>query len=70
MYKVLLIEDEKPAAEWLQQLILKFDPQISILAVIDSVRGAGNGLASILLLIWFLWTFNWRMDLASKSLNG
>jgi len=40
MYKVLVIEDEKPAAEWLQQLILKFDPQISILAVIDSVRGA------------------------------
>jgi two-component system LytT family response regulator len=40
MYKVLLIEDEKPAAEWLRQLILKFDPQISILAVIDSVSGA------------------------------
>lgn len=40
MYKVLLIEDEKPAAEWLHQLILKFDPQISILTVIDSVRGA------------------------------
>ena len=40
MYKVLLIEDEKPAAEWLQQLILKFDSQISILDVIDSVSGA------------------------------
>ena len=40
MYKVLLIEDEKPAAEWLSQLILKFDPRISILAVIDSVSGA------------------------------
>lgn len=40
MYKVLLIEDEKPAAEWLQQLILKVDPRISILAVIDSVSGA------------------------------
>ncbi|HAH24054.1 MAG TPA: DNA-binding response regulator [Prolixibacteraceae bacterium] len=40
MYKVLLIEDEKPAAEWLRQLILKFDPRISILAVIDSVSGA------------------------------
>ena len=40
MYKVLLIEDEKPAAEWLRQLILKFDPQISILAVIDSVSEA------------------------------
>lgn len=40
MYKVLIIEDEKPAAEWLRQLILKFDPQISVLAVIDSVRSA------------------------------
>lgn len=40
MYKVLIIEDEKPAAEWLQQLILKFDPQISILAAIDSVSGS------------------------------
>ena len=40
MYKVLIIEDEKPAAEWLKQLILKFDPQIFVLSVIDSVRGA------------------------------
>jgi DNA-binding LytR/AlgR family response regulator len=40
MYKVLIIEDEKPAAEWLRQLILKFDPQISVLAVIDSVSSA------------------------------
>lgn len=40
MHKVLIIEDEKPAAEWLRQLILKFDSQISILAVIDSVSGA------------------------------
>jgi DNA-binding LytR/AlgR family response regulator len=40
MYKILIIEDEKPAAEWLQQLILKFDSQISVLAVIDSVSGA------------------------------
>jgi len=40
MYKILVIEDEKPAAEWLQQLIRKFDSGISILAVIDSVRGA------------------------------
>ena len=42
MYKILIIEDEKPAAEWLQQLILKFDPQISVLAVIDSVSGAAE----------------------------
>lgn len=42
MYKVLIIEDEKPAADWLKQLILKFDPQISVLAVIDSVSGAAE----------------------------
>ena len=40
MYKVLIIEDEKPAADWLKQLILRFDTQISIVAVIDSVGGA------------------------------
>lgn len=40
MYKVLIIEDEKPAAEWLSQLIRKLDPRITILAQIDSVRGA------------------------------
>lgn len=40
MYKVLIIEDEKPAAEWLRQLIAKFDSRISVLAVIDSVYGA------------------------------
>lgn len=40
MYKVLIIEDEKPAAEWLSQLIRKFDSHITILAQIDSVREA------------------------------
>jgi len=40
MYRVIIIEDEKPAAEWLKQLITKFNPEIKILAVIDSVRGA------------------------------
>jgi len=40
MYKILIIEDEKPAAEWLRQLILKFNSQITILAIIDSVSGA------------------------------
>ncbi|HEY3389362.1 MAG TPA: response regulator, partial [Prolixibacteraceae bacterium] len=40
MYKVLIVEDEKPAADWLKQLILKFDPRISVLAVQDSVSGA------------------------------
>ncbi|MDP3645244.1 MAG: LytTR family DNA-binding domain-containing protein [Bacteroidota bacterium] len=37
MYKVLIIEDEKPAAEWLRKLILKFDPRITVLATLDSV---------------------------------
>jgi len=40
MYKVLIIEDEKPAADWLKQLIRKHDPQISVLAILDSVNGA------------------------------
>ena len=40
MYKVLIIEDEKPAAEWLRQLITRFNSEITVLAVIDSVRGA------------------------------
>ena len=40
MYKVLVVEDEKPAADWLKQLIIRMDPQILILATIDSVRGA------------------------------
>ena len=40
MYKILIIEDEKPAAEWLRQLILKFNSQITILAIIDSVSSA------------------------------
>ena len=40
MFKVLLIEDEKPAAEWLRQLIRRLNPEISVLSVIDSVSGA------------------------------
>ena len=40
MYKILIIEDEKPAAEWLRQLISKLDPGISVLKVIDSVSDA------------------------------
>jgi len=42
IYKVLIIEDEKPAAEWLKQLIQKYDPQISVLDVIDSVSDAAE----------------------------
>ena len=40
MYRILIIEDEKPAADWLRQLILKFNPEISILAICDSVGSA------------------------------
>ncbi len=40
MYKVLVIEDEKPAADWLCQLIRKVNSEISIVAIIDSVAGA------------------------------
>jgi DNA-binding LytR/AlgR family response regulator len=40
MYQILIIEDEKPAAEWLRQLILKFNSDISILDVCDSVNGS------------------------------
>lgn len=40
MYKVLIVEDEKPAAEWLRQLIQKLNPAISVLAAVDSVGGA------------------------------
>jgi DNA-binding LytR/AlgR family response regulator len=40
MYRILIIEDEKPAAEWLRHLILKFNSNISILAICDSVSGA------------------------------
>jgi DNA-binding LytR/AlgR family response regulator len=46
MYKVLIVEDEKPAADWLRQLLLKFNPQISVLSVIDSVSGAVEWLQS------------------------
>lgn len=38
MYKVLIIEDEKPAADWLQELILKYNSEILVLDVLDSVR--------------------------------
>ena len=38
--KILLIEDETPAAKRLSQLILKFRPNAQILEVIDSVEGA------------------------------
>lgn len=58
MYKILIIEDEKPAAEWLQQLVSKLDPEISILEMIDSVRGAVEWFRQTLLPIWFLWIFS------------
>jgi DNA-binding LytR/AlgR family response regulator len=40
MYKILIIEDEKPAADWLRQLVLKLDTGIEVLKVIDSVGDA------------------------------
>lgn len=38
--KVLVIEDEYPAAERLQKLINKTDPGMEVMAVLDSVEGA------------------------------
>jgi DNA-binding LytR/AlgR family response regulator len=40
MYNILIIEDEKPAAEWLKQLIAKLSQEINILGVLDTVAGA------------------------------
>ena len=40
MYKILIIEDEKPAADWLKQLIARLSQEIRILDVLDSVGGA------------------------------
>jgi DNA-binding LytR/AlgR family response regulator len=37
MLNVLIIEDEKPAAEWLGQLIRKLNRQMAVSAVLDSV---------------------------------
>ena len=38
--KMLIIEDEKPAARRLQQLLQKYRPQADVLALIDSVEKA------------------------------
>ncbi|MEM6767103.1 MAG: LytTR family DNA-binding domain-containing protein [Bacteroidota bacterium] len=38
--KALIIEDEYPAADRLQSLIHKADPQVEVLAVLDSIKGA------------------------------
>lgn len=40
MLNVLIIEDEKPAAEWLGQLIKKLNRPIAVSAVLDSVTAA------------------------------
>lgn len=40
MYKVLIVEDEKPAAEWLKRIIHEYNPQVLVLDVIDSVSDA------------------------------
>jgi DNA-binding LytR/AlgR family response regulator len=44
MYKALIIEDEKPAAEHLQRLINQIDSKIDIIRIISSVEEA---------LVWF-----------------
>jgi DNA-binding LytR/AlgR family response regulator len=44
MYKALIIEDEKPAAEHLQRLISQADKEIEIISIISSIDDA---------LIWF-----------------
>lgn len=44
--RALIIEDEYPAAERLQKLIYKVNPEIGISAVIDSVEGARNWLST------------------------
>jgi len=38
MMRVLIVEDEKPAAEKLQRLLYQYDPTIEIQAIVDSVR--------------------------------
>ena len=38
--KVLIIEDENPAAEKLQQLLQRYDPTIVVLAILYSVSGS------------------------------
>jgi len=38
--RALLIEDEKPAALWLEQLLQSCDPGVEVLAVLDSVQAS------------------------------
>ena len=38
--KVIIIEDEKPAAEKLQKAIQKADPAIEVIAVLNSVESS------------------------------
>lgn len=44
--KALIIEDEYPAVERLQKLILKADPDIEIMAVLDSIEAAKGWLSN------------------------
>jgi DNA-binding LytR/AlgR family response regulator len=44
--KALIIEDEYPAAERLQKLITRVNPDIRIVAVLDSVESAGRWFAA------------------------
>ncbi|MCE7072296.1 LytTR family DNA-binding domain-containing protein [Dyadobacter sp. CY327] len=45
MTKILIIEDEQPAGEYLTQLIQKIDPKTEILNVLDSVETAVDWLS-------------------------
>ena len=43
--KIIIIEDEKPAAKHLQKLILHYDPSIELLCIMDSVKKAADWFA-------------------------
>ncbi len=44
MIKILMLEDEEPAAKRLQKLIKETEPDAEIVAVLDSISKAGNWL--------------------------
>lgn len=45
--KVLIIEDEKPAAERLKDLVLRYDPDAEILGIADSIKKSVHWLESV-----------------------
>jgi two-component system response regulator LytT len=46
MINILIVEDEKPAADELRELLLAYDPSIRIAATIESVKGAVDWLSA------------------------